>query len=82
MLKSLFLMIAVGWMFGSTQPAESTNNNNLMNEQSTSQKQLKVGDKAPNWELKGSDGKTYKLSDYKNKQAVIVVWYPAALTGG
>jgi len=43
---------------------------------------LKVGDEAPDWELVGSNGKTYKLSDYKGKQAVVVAWYPAALTGG
>ncbi len=43
---------------------------------------LKVGDAAPNWKLKGSDGKTYQLSNYKGKQAVVVTWYPMALTGG
>lgn len=45
-------------------------------------KDLKVGDVAPNFEMIGSDGKTYKLSDYKGKSAVIVAWYPKALTGG
>lgn len=43
---------------------------------------LKVGDKAPDFTLKGTDGKTHKLSDYKGKQAVVVAWYPKALTGG
>ena len=42
----------------------------------------KVGDKAPDFELKGSDGKTYKLSDYKGKKAVVVAWFPKAFTGG
>jgi len=32
---------------------------------------LKVGDAAPDFTLKGSDGKTYKLSDFKGKQAVV-----------
>ena len=45
-------------------------------------KELKVGDKAPDWKLKGSDGKTYQLSKYQGKQAVVVSWYPMALTGG
>ena len=45
-------------------------------------KPLKVGDVAPEFVLKGSDGNTYKLSDYKGKSAVIVAWYPKALTGG
>jgi thioredoxin-dependent peroxiredoxin len=43
---------------------------------------LKVGDAAPDFELVGSDGKTYKLSDFKGKQAVVVAWYPRAFTGG
>lgn len=43
---------------------------------------LKVGDAAPDFELKGSDGKVHKLSDYKGKQAVVVAWYPRAFTGG
>ncbi len=42
----------------------------------------KVGDDAPNWEMKGTDGKTYKLSDFKGKKAVVVAWYPKAKTGG
>ncbi len=44
--------------------------------------EVKVGDDAPNFELKGSDGKTYKLSDFKGKQAVVVSWFPKAFTGG
>jgi peroxiredoxin Q/BCP len=43
---------------------------------------LKVGDAAPDWKLTGSDGKVYALSDFKDKQAVVVAWYPMALTGG
>lgn len=44
--------------------------------------ELKVGDKAPEFEMKGSDGKTYKLSQFKDKKAVVVAWYPKAFTGG
>ena len=44
--------------------------------------ELKVGDPAPDFQLVGSDGKTYKLSDFKGKQAVVVAWYPKAFTGG
>jgi len=43
---------------------------------------LKVGDDAPDFELQASDGKTYRLSDYKGKQAVVIAWYPKAFTGG
>lgn len=45
-------------------------------------KGLEVGAKAPDFELKGTDDKTYRLSDFKGKSAVVVAWYPKALTGG
>jgi thioredoxin-dependent peroxiredoxin len=44
--------------------------------------ELKVGDAAPDFTLRGSDGKTYKLSDYRDKQAVVVAWFPKAFTPG
>ena len=44
--------------------------------------ELKVGDPAPNFELTGSDGKTYRLSDFQGKQAVVIAWFPKAFTGG
>ena len=44
--------------------------------------ELKVGDKAPNFELQASDGKTYKLSDFTGKRAVVLAWFPAAFTQG
>ena len=44
--------------------------------------ELKVGDKAPDFELAASDGKTYRLSDFTGKQAVVVAWFPAAFTSG
>src|SRR4051812_42132830 len=49
---------------------------------SASAAEPKVGDAAPDFTLKGSDGKTYKLSDFKGKQAVVVAWFPKAFTGG
>lgn len=44
--------------------------------------QLKVGDMAPDFTLKASDGKTYKLSDFRGKQAVVLAWFPKAATRG
>jgi thioredoxin-dependent peroxiredoxin len=44
--------------------------------------ELKVGDQAPDFSLQAGDGKTYKLSDYKGKQAVVIAWFPKAYTGG
>jgi len=43
---------------------------------------LGVGDPAPDFTLKGSDGKTYHLADFKGKQAVVIAWFPKAFTGG
>src|SRR5258708_1650122 len=44
--------------------------------------ELKVGDQAPDFSLQASDGKTYKLSDFKGKQALVVAWFPKAYTSG
>ncbi len=49
---------------------------------SAAEEGLQVGDAAPDFELQGSDGKKYKLSDFKDKQAVVIAWYPRAFTGG
>ena len=43
---------------------------------------LDVGSPAPEFSLQASDGKTYTLSDFKGKQAVVVAWYPKAFTKG
>ncbi len=45
-------------------------------------KGAKVGDKAPDFKLKGSDGKDYTLAQFKGKQAVVIAWFPKAFTGG
>ncbi len=43
--------------------------------------ELKVGDKAPDFTLPGTDGKTYTLSQLKGKN-VVLAWFPKAFTGG
>ena len=43
---------------------------------------LEVGDKAPDFSLEGTDGKTYSLSQFKGKEAVIIAWFPKAFTRG
>jgi thioredoxin-dependent peroxiredoxin len=44
--------------------------------------ELKVGDKAPDFQLQASDGKSYHLADYAGKQAIVLAWFPAAYTRG
>ena len=43
---------------------------------------LEVGDMAPDFELPGSDGETYRLADYRGEQAVVRAWFPRAYTSG
>ena len=44
--------------------------------------ELKAGDKAPDFKLPGSDGKSYSLKDFAGKKAVVIAWFPKAFTGG
>lgn len=44
--------------------------------------ELKVGDLAPNFSLRGSDGRTHTLAEYRGKSAVVLAWFPKAFTGG
>jgi peroxiredoxin Q/BCP len=43
--------------------------------------ELKVGDKAPAFSLKNTEGKTVKLSDHKGKK-VVLYFYPRDMTPG
>src|SRR5262245_55415343 len=47
----------------------------------TSAGALEVGQKAPDFTLQGSDGKTYTLSDFAGK-GVVLAWFPKAFTSG
>lgn len=42
----------------------------------------KEGEKAPEFKLKGSDGKEYSLKQFAGKQAVVIAWFPKAKTRG
>lgn len=49
--------------------------------EATESKELKVGDKAPSFSLKNTEGKTVKLSDFKGKK-VVLFFYPKDMTPG
>jgi hypothetical protein len=42
--------------------------------------ELKVGDPAPPLDLPGSDGKRYRLADYKGRKVVVLAWFAKAFT--
>lgn len=65
-LRTLCLVGAVAWTLGPAVHAV----------------ELSEGDDAPNFELTGSDGKLYRLSDFKDRKVVVVAWFPKAFTGG
>jgi len=43
---------------------------------------LQSGDLAPEFELPGTDGRTYRLADYRGKQAVVLAWFARAFSAG
>jgi len=44
--------------------------------------ELRVGDMAPEFVLPGSDGKTYRLADFRGQKLVVLAWFPKAFTPG
>lgn len=43
---------------------------------------LEIGDQAPGFTLEATDGNTYTLEQFRNKQAIVIAWYPKAFTSG
>ncbi|HKK22943.1 MAG TPA: peroxiredoxin [Pseudohaliea sp.] len=44
--------------------------------------ELAVGDPAPDFELQASDGRTYRLAEFRGEQPVVLAWFPRAFTSG
>ena len=43
---------------------------------------IEEGDKAPDFSLQSSDGKTYSLSEFTGVRPVVIAFFPKAFTGG
>ena len=43
--------------------------------------ELAAGDRAPDFALPASDGRTYRLSELRGR-IVVIAWFPKAFTGG
>jgi cytochrome oxidase Cu insertion factor (SCO1/SenC/PrrC family) len=69
LLLSLVLLTVLGVVAVAQQPAPPKTH-------------LKLGDAAPDFTLRATDGKTYKLSDFKGKKNVVLAIYVLAFTGG
>lgn len=69
LLTSLVLLAVLGVVALGQQPAPPKTH-------------LKVGDMAPDFTLRATDGKQYKLSDFRGKKNVVLAIYVLAFTGG
>ena len=75
LLSSLVLLAVFGVVALGQQPAATQ-------QKPPSKTHLKVGDAAPDFTLRATDGKAYKLSDFKGKKNVVLAIYVLAFTGG
>ena len=44
--------------------------------------ELRVGDRAPGFDLPGSDGRRHSLEQHLGKRGVVLAWFPKAFTPG
>ena len=57
------ILFCIGASLAAAQEAQQTDTN------------LKIGAMAPDYELKDSEGKTYKLSDFRGEKAVVLEFF-------
>ncbi len=43
---------------------------------------LEPGDRAPEFTLQGTNGRTYRLSQFAGERGVVLAWFPKAFTPG
>lgn len=68
MRRTFLLALAAGTMLAQAPAPPKTN--------------LKVGDKAPAFQLPSTRGGQVKLADFAGKSTVVLAFFPAAFTGG
>jgi thioredoxin-dependent peroxiredoxin len=74
-MKKLILSVALAALAASPAFSQQV-------QQSRDHSFLKVGDKAPDFALDGTNNFKFKLSDYTGKKNVVLAFFPAAFTGG
>lgn len=74
MKNKLYLAVFAFLAFSICTIATNTVPTSKLNPTNPIKGKLKVGDAAPNFSLLGSDGKTYKLSDFRGKTVVLDFW--------
>ncbi len=78
---SLFFLLAAA-SFAAAQPTPTQTPAPAKPAPQAPHTNLKVGQPAPDFTLNATDGKTYKLSDFKGKKNVVLAFYVLAFTGG
>jgi cytochrome oxidase Cu insertion factor (SCO1/SenC/PrrC family) len=66
----------------SNNSSANTQANSASQQPSAPQTQLKVGDRAPDFELTDTEGNKVHLSDFRGKKNVVLAFYVLAFTGG
>ena len=74
-MKKLALLVLSAGFAASTLLAQQV-------QQGRDHSYLKVGDKAPDFTLPGTNNTTFKLSDIIGKKNVVLAFFPAAFTAG
>src|SRR3954462_13266950 len=70
---SLVLMSCAAWLPAQSRPSGSKGKD-LESEMPPDARRLKIGDAAPDFSLKGVDGKTYSLADFKDAPILMVAF--------
>lgn len=74
-------IVAVG-LAGACREAPAPGEKGTASSTTAAPRPLSIGDQAPEFSLPGSDGKQYRLADYRGRQAVVLAWFSKAFTEG